>query len=208
MSLLARQQDFEPATPEEGAQALYYAQISGEGYDCEGMRTTIQMRIDSLKNRFAPNNQKLAIWGCGWGWLVNLAVQAGYDAHGYDASQYAITKAQSLYPAISGRFHLRDALLSGDMTPSRRDAGLQGAQRFALLVTEDLLECMSDAEISTCLPLLRGICTANLLHIITELDPWGQENGADPRVNWKTMAQWKALLSPPDIVANALGVVT
>lgn len=207
MSLLATRQDFEPANSEEGASALYYAPVSGEGYDCEGMRTTIQMRIDTLKSRFAPSNQKTAIWGCGWGWLVNLAVQAGYDAHGYDASQYAITKAQALYPALSSRFHLRNALLSADMTPARRDAGLQGAQRFALLVTEDLLECMSDAEIATTLPLLRGICSANLGHIITPLDPWGQENGADPRVNWKTYDQWKALLTPPDVVIGTDGSV-
>lgn len=204
MSLLATQQDFEPATPEEGAAALYYAPVSGEGYDCEGMRTTIQMRIDALKGRFAPSNQKLAIWGCGWGWLVNLAVTAGYDAHGYDASQYAITKAQALYPALSARFHLRNALLNADMTPARRDAGLTGNQRFALLVTEDLLECMSDAEITTTLPLLRGICSANLLHIVTPSNPGSY---MDSRVNWKTAAQWHALLTPPDVVTDAVGNV-
>jgi hypothetical protein len=205
VSLLATRQDFEPANPAEGAAALYYAPVSGEGYDCEGMRTTLQLRIDSLKGRFAPSNQKLAVWGCGWGWLVDLAVTAGYDAHGYDASQYAITKAQASFPALSGRFHLRDALVSADMTPARRDAGLQGAQRFALLVTEDLLECMSDAEIAVTLPLLRGICSANLGHIVTPLDPWGQAHGARQDVNWKTYQQWKALLSPPDLVIGADG---
>lgn len=205
MSLLARREDFEPANATEGASALYYGPVDGSGY--EAMAPTFQLRIDSLKARFAPSNQKTAIWGCGWGWLVNLAVQAGYDAHGYDASSYAITTGQARFPAIASRLHLRDALVSGDMTPARRDAGLQGAQKFALLITEDLLECMSDTEIATALPLLRGICSANLGHIITPLDPWCQEHGADSRVNWKTYDQWKALLTPPDVVIGADGSV-
>lgn len=201
--LLATRQDFEPANPTEGATALYYGPVDGSSY--EAMAATFQLRIDSLKGRFAPNNQKLAIWGCGWGWLVSLAVTAGYDAHGYDASSYAITKGQARFPAIAARLHLRNALLSADMTPARQDAGLQGAQKFALLITEDLLECLTDAEITTCLPLLRGICSANLGHIVTPLDPWGQTHGADQRVNWKTYAQWKALLTPPDVVIGAAG---
>lgn len=204
MSLLARREDFEPANPTEGATALYYSPATGAGY--EAMAATFQLRIDSLRGRFAPSGQKTAIWGCGFGALVSLAVAAGYDAHGYDASQYALDRGAALYPAIASRLHLRSALVSGDMTPSRRDAGLQGAQRFALLVTEDLLECMSDAEIATCLPLLRGICSANLGHIVTPLDPWGYDQGlSDPRVNWKTVAQWKALLTPPDLVLGPAG---
>lgn len=202
MSLLATQQDFEPATPEEGASALYYDPQNGGGYSYI-MANTFIVRINELKRRFAPNGQKLAIWGCGFGDLVQLAVDVGYDAHGYDASSYAISRAQALHSAISARFHLRDALFSNDMTPARRDAGLQGAQRFALLVTEDLLDCMSDAEIGITLPLLRNICTTNLLHIITvpNMPPY------DNRINWKTADEWKALLSPPDIVALADGTV-
>lgn len=203
MSLLAQRTDFEPANPTEGAGALYYDPNNGNGYS-EIMANTITVRLNNLRQRFAPNNQKTAIWGSGFGSLVNLAVAAGYDAHGYDASQYAIDKAVALYPAISTRFHLRDALVSTDMTPARRDAGLQGAQRFAILVTEDLLDCMSDAEINTALPLLRGICSANLLHIITPPNP---PYTGDPRVNWKTIDQWKALLSPPDVVALPDGTV-
>lgn len=200
--LLARREDFEPANPTEGASALYYS-IDGVGYR---EYQFFQLRIDALKGRFAPNNQKLAIWGCGWGYLVNLAVQAGYDAFGYDASSYAITKAKALFPTLAARFFLRSALVSGDMTPARRDAGLQGAQRFALLVTEDMLTCFTDVEITTSLTNLRGICSTNLGHIVTPLDPWNVERGtADPRINWKTYDQWKALLTPPDYVIGQNG---
>jgi hypothetical protein len=89
MSLLATQQDFEPANATESASALYYQPADGSG--CVIDFPYFQARIDSLKGRFAPNNQKLAIWGCGWGSLVNLCVTAGYDAYGFDASAYAIS---------------------------------------------------------------------------------------------------------------------
>lgn len=207
MSLLATRQDFEPVDEMEGATALYYDSQTGASYFTDpGMIETFRLRIESLRGRFTPNNQKLAIWGCGPGRLVSLAVTAGYDAHGFDASQWAITRGGEMYPAIASRLHLRNATVSADMTPARRDAGLQGAQRFALLLTDDLFTCLTDTEITTALPLLRAICSANLGHIVTPLDPYGQAHGADQRVNWKTAEQWKTLLSPPDLVLDANGM--
>lgn len=204
MSLLATRQDFEPATPEEQATALYWDPNVRVGYSL--MEQTIQSRINALKGHFAPNNQKTAIWGSGWGWLVSMAVAAGYDAYGFDASQYAVDKSKTLYPTIASRFFLRNCTVSADVNASRSDAGLRGQNRFALLITEDLLECLTDQEIAITVPLLRNVCSANLGHIVTPIDPWSQEHGsADPRINWKTYDQWKILLSPPDIVLGALG---
>ena len=201
MSLLATQQDFEPANPTEGATALYYQPADGSGYS--NSFPFFQARINSLKGRFAPNNQKLAIWGCGWGELVNLAVAAGYDAFGFDASAYAIARGQATQPpAVGARLFQRNALSSADVTASKTDAGVRGGAKFAVLVTEDLLTCMSDAEIQTTLPLLRGVCSANLLHVVSPLDPTTKQ---DARINWKTMAAWKALLTPDaayDAVTN------
>lgn len=192
MSLLATQADFEAG----GAGALY-----DPPYQDNPMFTD---RINELKGRAAPNNQRLAIWGCGWGFLVSLAVAAGYDAYGFDASAYAITKGKAVLPAIAARLFQRDALVSADVTAAKADAGIKGHTNFALLVTEDLLTCMSDTEINTSLPLLRGICSSNLLHILTP-DDSGAAPGGDPRVNWKTKAAWAALLEPPDVCVDPLG---
>jgi hypothetical protein len=201
--LLATQQDFEPANPVEGAAALYYDPATAIGYR---QFPFFQQRIDNLKGRIAPNNQKLAIWGCAFGYLVALAVQVGYDAYGFDASAYAITRGKAVQSvAISARLFQRDATLSTDVTQSRRDAGLTGNQRFALLMTEDMLTCLTDAEIQTALPLLRGACSANLGHMLTALELAGINN--DPRVNWKTTAAWKAIVSPPDQLLDVFGNV-
>jgi hypothetical protein len=207
MSLLASQPDFEPATPEEGATALYYNPDMPDGVTGYRLYPMFQMRIDQLKGRLQPNNQKVAIWGCAFGYLVQLAVGAGYDAHGFDASAYAVQRASQILPAnIASRIHLRSALVAADVTASRADAGLSGNQRFALLLTEDMLTCMSDAEINTCLPLLRASSQANLGHMVTTIEEAG--TGRDARINWKTVAQWKALLSPPDqVISGTYGTV-
>jgi hypothetical protein len=198
--LLARREDFEPASAEERAAALY-------GWDpsVQPMYTqpeVFQARINQLIGRFAPNGQKLAIWGCGFGYLVNLAVSAGYDAYGFDASSYAINRGKALLPGIAARLFVRNALVSGDMTPARRDAGLPGAQRFPLLITEDMLTCLTDAEISTALTNLRGISSSNLLHMVWPLDPLSPSQ--DPRCNWKSIPAWVARLAPPDVVYDAV----
>ena len=39
-------------------------------------------RVAQLKQRFAPNGQALLIAGCGFGYLVDECVTAGYDAWG------------------------------------------------------------------------------------------------------------------------------
>lgn len=204
MSLLATQQDFEPANPTEGASALYYEPGNAAGVTGYRDYSFFQIRIDALKGRFTPSNQKLAIWGCGFGYLVQYAVTAGYDAYGFDASSYAITRGKALLPtAIGARLFVRDALVSADVTAAKGDAGIHGQTRFALLLTEDMLTCMSDTEITTSVPLLRGICSANLGHMVTAIEQRG--TNPDSRINWKTIAEWKAILAPPDVVLDNLG---
>lgn len=176
----------------EQAGGLYWNPATNEGYR---QYPFFQDRIDNLKQRFAPNNQKTAIYGCGWGYLVQLAVAAGYDAFGFDASAYAINKAKALFPALATRFFVRNATVSADVTASKNDAGLKGNARFSILMTEDMLTCLTDQEITTCLPLLRGVCGNNLLHLVTLLDT---STVQDVQCNWKTAAQWKAIISPPD----------
>lgn len=201
MALIATREDYEPANPTEGASALYYNPADGSGYT---EYPFFQERVDALIGRFAPNGQKLAIFGCGFGYLVKLAVEAGYNAFGFDASSYAINRGKALLPTVANRLFVRDATTSAGVNGAKSDAGLKGQQKFPLLVTEDMLTCLTDAEIAVALPLLRGACSSNLLHIVMLEDPSTEQ---DPRVNWKTAAEWKAILSPPDVVANELGVV-
>lgn len=198
MALVATRADYEPANAGEGAAALYYNPATGQGYR---QYPFFQERIDSLKGRFAPNGQKLLVAGCGWGYLVQLAVAAGYDAWGVDASAYAVGKAQAaIGAALAPRILQADVLNATQLRQAANAAGIPGGNpRFALLVTEDVLPCLTDGEITTAVTNLRARCTSNLLHICTLADPSVVQ---DSRCNWKTGAQWKALLSPPDLVVD------
>jgi hypothetical protein len=192
VSLLATIEDFEQG-------GLYG---HPDGRDTYGRYVMFGMRVTELSHRFAPNGQKLAIWGCGWGYLVDEAVTLGYDAYGFDAAAYAINKGKAELPQIASRLFVRDALVASDVDAARGDAGIHGNRSFALLVTEELLTSMSDAEIAVTLPLLRGISQANLLHIVSISAGNPTE---DSRCNWKTAAEWVALLEPPDVAVDPQG---
>lgn len=200
MSLWATAADFEQG----GAGALY----SNPPYSDYPF---FQTRLDGLKQRFAPTGQKLLIVGCAFGYLVNLAVAAGYDAYGID-NAYAIGKAQALFPAIATKLIVADALTATTLDSAAKTAGLHGGTpKWPLLLTEDVLPCMSDAEIQTALTNLRARCTTNLLHFVTGGDG-GPE--CDPRINWKPIGgdpanpatipvgSWRAVLCPPDVVGD------
>lgn len=185
MSLLATAADFERG-------GLYSAPY--------GRYPFFQQRVDALKGRFAPNGQKALVVGCGYGYLVDDLVAAGYDAWGVDASQYAISKGQSLLPGVASRLAVADALDGASLDAVAKSAGLHGkTPTWTLLLTEDVLPCMSDAEVATALANLRARCTSNLLHLVT---PGHADPDHDARLNWKTIDGWRAVLCPPDVVGD------
>lgn len=188
MSLWATAADFEQA----GVGALYAPAYSRFPF--------FQSRLDSLKQRFAPTGQKLLVVGCGFGYLVDDLVAAGYDAYGID-NAYAIGKGKALLPAIAARLLVADALTASTLDAAASAAGLKGhTPKWALLVTEDVLPVMSDAEVQTALTNLRARCTTNLLHFVT---PGDGGQACDPRLNWKPIDGWRGVLCPPDVVADA-----
>lgn len=158
-------------------------------------------RAATLHGRFV--SQKMLVAGCGYGYLVDDLVTAGFDAYGVDASAYAISKGQTLLPAISARLAVADALNGASLDTAGKAFGLKGQQRWPLLVTEDMLTCCSDAEIATALTNLRARATA-LGHIVTILDTAGEAR--DARINWKTLADWKQLVAP-DVCLDSNGNV-
>lgn len=169
-----------------------------------------QQRINELIGRFAPSNQTLLIAGCGFGYLVNFAVQAGYNAFGIDASSWAINEGKTLLPSIASRLAVADITVASQIDSASKTFGLKGGTpKYALLVTEDVLPCLSDTEIQTALTNLRARCSANLLHWVTPGNPG--DPGLDSRLNWKPLGEtvtpapagsWRALLCPPDVVGS------
>ena len=178
---------------------------SASDFEDNGVMYTNYRRYQFFAERAAVIHEafptgKILIAGCGWGFLVDELVKLGRDAFGFDASPYATARSvEVLGPTISSRVFSASVLVRAQMTSTKASIGFSGAQKVPLLVTEDLLPVLTNAEITTALTECRRIAT-NLLHVVTPGDP------ADPSklagLNWKPVATWKTTVAP-DAVMNA-----
>lgn len=138
----------------------------------------------------------ILVAGCGFGYMVDQLVSEGRNAWGMDASTYAITEGQTRLPAIASRLLVGSVLSDTDLLAARVAAGLRTTgnpaqrQKFNLCITEDLLPCLTDAEISTALPLLRTHADF-VAHIVSPRD---DTTSQAPEMNWKTFAEWKTIV--------------
>jgi hypothetical protein len=144
---------------------------------------------------------KLLIAGCGWGYLVDELVKLERDAWGIDASAYCVSK-----DIAPGRVLQRSALVRADLNAVKSAAGIATNGRFAAGITEDLLPCLTIAEITSALQELRRACTS-LLHIVTPGDGTAQPPGRVPEMTWRVAAGWKQIVGSDPVYNAETGAV-
>lgn len=166
-------------------------------YDNYGRMPVHTFRAETVRGRFSNLSSKLLVAGCGAGYLVDELTQRGYtDVWGVDAAAWLITQGQLEMPQIATRLLVADCLSRPSLAAVRSAAGLSGNQRFAAVITDDLLPCMtSEAELQTLLTELRRVSSA-MAHVVTCLHPWiqGDLESRIPNTGiwWQTAADWKA----------------
>jgi 2-polyprenyl-3-methyl-5-hydroxy-6-metoxy-1,4-benzoquinol methylase len=153
--------------------------------------TAFADRAAVVRGRFATG--KVLIAGCGYGYLVKHLVGLGVDAYGADASDWCVSQAATV---AHNRVLKADITNRAQLTSALTFAGLRTNGRFTAIVTEDVLTCLTDAEITLALSELRRISQV-LFHIVTAV-----ETEADrlPEFNWKTLEAWKALVGTDNIL--------
>jgi hypothetical protein len=144
---------------------------------------------------------KLLIVGCGPGFLVDELVKLGRDAWGIDSSAYCMARAVQ-----SARIMQADALVRSQLAAARSFAGLSGNQKFAGLVTEDLLPCLSDAEAGVAVTEARRVAPV-ALHIVTCSKAGDVPGSRVAELNWKTIDRWAAIVSPDRVMDTETGAV-
>ncbi len=73
------------------------------------------------------------------------------------------------------------------------------------VITEDVLPMLSDAECTALGTRARSVnANVKVAHWVSPSTPSGVESV--PTMNWKTLAQWKTLMSPDTIVARGASV--
>jgi hypothetical protein len=128
----------------------------------------------------------ILVVGCGFGYTVDELIKIGRPAYGVDASAWAIQCGRAECPNVASRLYVGDALTT---------TGFQAIPGVAFVVTDDLVPCLEDAEIAVGAPIWRGL--GPVTHVITTTDHMSTEGRerSDARLNWKTMAEWAAMLS-------------
>lgn len=142
----------------------------------------IQKTVDSGINVVG---KKVLVLGCAYGYLVKYLVSLGVDAYGLDISSFAISQAP---PEIASQVFVGDARLESSYTQAKTLAGLtKPNDKFDLIVDEDMVVCLTDAEAVTLCTL--GKKYSSMLYHLIDVSPhlaqW---------YNLHTVAQWKTLV--------------
>lgn len=171
----------------------------------------------------------ILIFGCGFGWSAEVLESQGYQfVLGVDTSPYIQSEkdldeeslidsrivAEGLDPSSGRGAAIKSTVYSpgpksrasrgvlnengrngGSRGRIKQALGLSGNDRITWAITEQIIETMTDAEVIEANDNLQLIAD-NVVHVIIpeHLGP------PDAQWNWKTMQEWKDLLSPAMIL--------
>jgi SAM-dependent methyltransferase len=148
---------------------------------------------------------RILVVGCGVGYLVDELLKAGRpNAWGVDAAPYATGRAASELGATGARVRQCDATVAAEVRAAKIAFGLGANQRFALAITEDVLPCLTPQEQTALLAAVRAHATA-LFHVVTPGDP--ADPAKLPGLDWRSTAQWKALVGADPVLDAETGEV-
>jgi 2-polyprenyl-3-methyl-5-hydroxy-6-metoxy-1,4-benzoquinol methylase len=164
------------------------------GYDEYSETTYFNENFQQLADKFVQktasaglniSGKKILVVGCAYGYLVKWLVSLGVDAYGMDISSYAISQAPQ---EIAGRLMVGDMSVESSFISAKQMAGLtKPNDKFDLIIDEDAIACLTNAEAIS-------FRTAALKHTNLLFHLFEQNDGLSQWYNYKTIAQWKALL--------------
>jgi len=142
------------------------------------------------------NNASMLVVGCGFGFLIERLIAAGIDLTniwGIDPGPFYWDPARDSEwdPTIKPRV-ANDWLGSGTEVASLQALpGITGQARFTFIIDEDAATMHSDAElpafIAACEARLQGNAKGRIWHLVST------GTTGDTSVNWKSLADWKAV---------------
>lgn len=162
-------------------------------------------RRDWLTGYGLDNNATVLVVGCAYGFLIEQLVDAGIsDVWGIDPSPWIWDAANDGEWRLDVKARVaNDWLGSGTEQASLQAVGAPPSFRF--VVDEDAASSHSDAELpaflAACEARLQGNVKGRIVHIVTPFP------GGDSAINWKSMAEWKALAPDHTWVDARTGVV-
>ncbi len=134
---------------------------------------------------------KILVAGAGFGYLVDELTALGRDVYGFDAADYCVNNS-------APHTTKADIMNRSQLASVKNTMNVTGINKIPCIITDDLLPCLTDAEITTALSEARRIATV-LLHIITPGDP--NDSTKVVGMNWKLIEDWKSIVGN-DLIYN------
>lgn len=203
-----------------GANSLYRAYLPDGsavvGYMRAASRQYTGLDIDALVGALVSNGltqgQRIALIGAGFGWVAERLVELGYGPMADGTANGKICNVDTstwIHANKSG--NATTTIINADVNAStgRRTIRQQFGSNTATVdwaVSEDVLPLLigsgptpgGNNEIVPFCNSLRAL-VPNVAHWITTLTAPGAQ---DPRLNWKTLEEWKAWCSPDWVIAR------
>lgn len=161
--------------------------------DASGILDVFNTRKDWLTGYGLDNNASILVVGCAFGYLLEYLIDAGItDVWGMDPGSFYWDPAQdSEWRADVKPRVANDWVGSGTEKSSLNAIGYGGAARFTFVVDEDAAPMHTDAELPAFIAgleaRLQGNVKGRIIHLVTP------GVTGDSSVNWKSMADWKAV---------------
>lgn len=127
--------------------------------------------------------KKVLVCGCAHGYSIQQLVALEVNAFGIDISAYAISQSP-----VAARIVQGNVTSSAVWTAARTLAGFtKPADKFDLVIDEDMICCLTDAEAVTFRTLAMN--NSNMFIHLLEQNP-----ALSSHYNYHTIAEWKAIL--------------
>lgn len=202
-----------------GATSLYRDGI-GRGYVRDAMRdyygNDVAELIAALESKGLTKADRVVLLGAGFGWAHEQFLAAGYGptADG-TANGKLLSVDTSAWIQSNKNGNATVTILNADVNAAtgrrtiRQQFGSNNAE-VQWIVTEDILPVLSDSECGILATNLRGLAATAVAHWITVGTRVWNDPGTwagDARLNWKTLADWKALMQPDWVIKRGTRTV-
>lgn len=138
--------------------------------------------------------QSIVIMGAGFGWVAEDWVAGGLGQISCVDNSAYIHSNKNEHAVVP--LHNENGQTQASRARIRQTLNLQGQVRADWCISEDVLPVLSDAEASQFIASMRLIGATAAHWVSISVNP----ANSDPRLNWKTLEQWKAIVAPDLVV--------